>query len=653
MNKPDLTDASFTFIRTINFGQQKLTDADGLRSVDKSEFKDIEIALPSEHGGSSLTVICGRNRTGKSHFLRHTYYGLGAHNANVGTVGYEAELGSASANVWVRPEDPTKSFSPYLLLANLSESARKFSTLPVLHASKIDRSNELRISSVRTSFIRDQLLTAPSLVQGIGRSIVDADLQEEALKRVFPLLKSDKLYRVNTNSCPPLQAFERMCNGKLYLRANKNFGFEPVLRFTREEATSYGSDGSGWSQGQKVAFVLALILYYLRPTILLIDELENHLHPEFISGLCDLIGQYAKQTIITTHHPHLIFSTHVNRAWFFEVKPVEDTPGLVEDMPQKHPHNRPPPKRRISDLSTDFQRVAAAYQLFDSVDKQLLNLGQSIRSDLAYQLLQAINSGLTLKVVSAGGGARADGQTGGLAEVIYNLTKVRETKELHVLDYGAGSGRTFLELAKVKKLDLTQLNWTFYEPNPHHSEQLKTRTWGNLHPNGLKVVTDINAVEPSFDVILAVNLLHECTPKDIYKFFQDCRRLLAKDGKVIIGELYPLLEPERFGIGYSFDDMLDIVSSCGFAGYSTNIPMRGGALTAYALIARPNQQVDEKAATDAIGSVIWGRIKSRHLMEYGELVESRRVRDVVKLASQLHAIASMEAYTHGSWRDFN
>ncbi|RQO61743.1 hypothetical protein DBR47_06235 [Paucibacter sp. KBW04] len=653
MDREQIADSASTFIRTINFGQQQLIGPNGEKQVDNSKLKDIDVALPAENGGSSLTVICGRNRTGKSHFLHHTYQALRAHNANLKAPNYDAGLGTASANVWVRPVDATMPFAGHVLLANLSSFANKFATLSLKRGRVSGDGDERRISSVRSSFVRDQLLSAPSFAQAVGRPIVEEDLKDEHFEKLCRNFDPNKLYCVNTSSTPPLKSFEQMCGGKLFFRFNVGRGFEPVLYYSRNEATTFGSDGSGWSRGQKVAFVLCLILYYLKPRILLIDELENHLHPEFISGLCELIRKYAGQSIVTTHHPHLIFSTHADRVWFFELELVKERPSLIEVMPQKRSDDRPHPKRRISDLSTDFQRISAAYKLFDALDKQLLNIGLSARSELAFNLLESINGGLTLKVAAAGSGDRADGQTNALAEELHEIVRRKGTNELRVLDYGAGSGRTFWELAKVKKLNLESAQWTFYEPNAKQAELLNTQLMDRVNQKQVTLTTDIKSAEPPFDVVLAVNLLHECTPRDIYKFFQDCRELVAQDGKVVIAELYPLLEPERFGIGYSSADLIEVASACGFSVYSNNIPMRGGALTAYVVIGRPANAVSEEAAVHTICSVVWAGIKRRHLIEYGETVESRRVRDAVKLASQLHAIASMEAYAQGSWRDFN
>jgi SAM-dependent methyltransferase len=640
-----------TFIRAANFGQAKLRDERGAKVTDDSEHKDIFIAQPQDHGGTALTVIAGRNRTGKSHLLRGIEVALRVHNMKLGLndPDYRAEPGaSAASNVWVRPVDPSKPFAPHLFLQNITGMLPLFDMLPGARETR-RKQPDYGFKSIRQDFIEDQLAKNPVFIERLQEDGVDGNPPNK--ERLTERLESNSLFRVSVEHLPVLNRFEQMCGARLYLRYNARMsGFHPFLRYPSGEVTPYGGATGGWSSGQKVAFVTLLAIQFLQPSILLVDELENHLHPEFMSKICGLLKDYVPQAIVVSHHPHLIFSTFVDRGWFFELPAQQELPPppVVSVSPKNYV--APPPKRRIVDLNSDFDRVSAAYHLFDSFDKQLLSLSMSLRSEVALAVLHAVNTALTLRVVDARRTRRPDSQTVELADVLGELGFTEDNVEVRVLDYGAGTGRTFFEMMKIADFKARPIRWDFYEPGAHQAKKLVDRI-AEEKLASVNVMTTLPA-SGGYDLILAVNLLHECTPEDIYKFFSQCRSLMSERGRVVVAELYPLLEPERFGIGYSSGDMLDIVDACGFQGYSRDIVMRGGTVSAYAFVAKPGASTSAPAAVEAIVDRVWKTMRRRYVLEYGNTIESPNVRHAVKLASQLHVLASMEAYQQGVWKPF-
>ena len=60
--------------------------------------------------------------------------------------------------------------------------------------------------------------------------------------------------------------------------------------------------------------------------IVLFDEIENHLHPAYMSLLLSALKERSVQTIVSTHHPHLIFSDHADRVFFLDTT-LPHSPG--------------------------------------------------------------------------------------------------------------------------------------------------------------------------------------------------------------------------------------------------------------------------------------------------------------------------------------
>lgn len=651
-----------TFINRINFGQPKLGEGSSSnRKIDNDREKNITIALPGDNPKrNALTIIAGRNRTGKSHLLRNAEAAIAAHNASLSSPEYVQTMGASSSNVWVRPDNPAHPFGKCILVRDFPDLIAKFSTLGVTSNMSQKSAYERDINNVKNAFLKHQFFHSSAIQDQIGHltqdKIEEMWANETSRHTLFSALKEEQIYKTNSDACDALRNFEALSSAKVYLRHNpKMRGMELVLRFGPSEAYSFGGPRGGWSQGQKVVCALFLLITYTKPEILLIDELENHLHPEYISKVCAFIKSNVRQAIIVTHHPHLIFSSFVDQAWFFEIITSTDTHPESEPFPTKQTADRPPPKRKIIELNNDFERIAATYNLFDTHDLQLLNLATACQAQITREMLSAIESGLTLQVAGSSNSNRPDTQSRELQEIIINiLGTVNDGEELCILDFGAGKGRTFFEMQKTALFEKIRVAWHFYEPNPSTCAELRQiinkKTISNVKINA-QIIEDIKTqAKQSFDIILAVNLLHECTPMQIAKILDDCSGLLKQNGKLIIAELYPLLTPERFGIGYTPADMVNILRCCGYKGFTAPIPMRSGLFSAYTCIATPFKPVGNiKDAAEAIRSKVWNQIQSTALTEYAGGIEMNSSRNAIKLASELHVLASIAAYDAGLW----
>ncbi|MDD5249049.1 MAG: AAA family ATPase [Rhodocyclaceae bacterium] len=643
-----------TFIKTINYGQRKLKEADSSKRSEPDP-RDIQIAVPTNSPkGNALTIIAGRNRTGKSHLLRHAEMALGAYNENLGKQDFQSGQGACSSNVWVRPMDPTQKFGTCFLLNNVADVIGKFAGFGV--AANEEKKGQFHkiLCSVKEAFLSHQILNAESLEETRQQSRDSfAASWSDKRKRTGLLGKLDpqKIYRADATQCAAVSAFETITAAHLYLRYNDRIeSIEPVLRYGTNEAFSFGGHAGGWSQGQKVAFVLLLIVEYYRPDILLIDELENYLHPEYISKVCEFIKARIPQTVVVTHHPHLIFSAFADRVWFLDVDAKPESPPFIDVFPDQQTTDRPPPRRKAVLLDSDYERIAAAYSLFDGYDHQLLNLASALQDQVTIGLLKSIESALTLGVAEAGQTMRPDTQSRELSDAISALSKSMGSPPLKILDYGAGRGRTLKEVIKTSLFRNRDVVWSFFEPNPAHISDLE-RGMGDVAGAAGSIFSTLDQMTPgSFDIVVVANVLHECSPRQIASALDSCRRMLCPTGKLLIAELYPLLSAERFGISYSSDDMHLILKECRYAAFSIPMPIRSGVATAYTTIATPLPgETDLDKCARGIRDVVWGAIKTRTLFEYASSLEIANARNTVKLASQLHVIASIEAYDAGLW----
>ena len=646
------------FIQTLHFGQTRSVSKEKKKIIDNSVPKNIHLAVPNNSPrGNALTIIAGRNRTGKSHLLRHTGNALDAHNRSLPRPEYVKEMGASSSNVWVRPVDPTIPFENWLLINDVADMVTKFAIFPISPAAaKGHRINHV-ITSAKTEFLRRQFPKAPSLT-GLFSEFDLRDTEgfwsEESIKaQMLDQLDPQMIYRADTVACPAIRTFESLASARIYLRRNKKLnGIELVLRYGPSEAFSFGGRTGGWSQGQKVAFCILLIVEYSRPSILLVDELENHLHPEYMTKVCEFIKERIPQTLIVTHHPHLIFSATANRVWFFDVEMSQDESPSIDAFPEKTSASRPPPRRRIYELSDDFERIEAAYSLFDNYDRALLTLATSLQEQVTTVLLKNIESGLTLDIASTSKSSRPDTQSQEIHNVVSSLFRNVEHR-LEVLDYGAGKGRTVAELLKTSLFQRKRMAWTFYEPNENIAAELQSKYANNLPDCDLNIsVCNVvqNLSESSFDVVLAANVLHECSPEQIVALLDTCRIALRPQGRVLIAELYPLLSPERFGIAYTEENMMKILRLCGFSGFTTSLPIRSGLARAYTTIGRPDTSgVQPSDGATRIREEVWEPIKREALDEYSHSLELVSARNAVKLASLLHVVASIDSYDAGHW----
>jgi hypothetical protein len=434
---------------------------------------------------------------------------------------------------------------------------------------------------------------------------------------------------------PVAMQFKEILGATLGIRRPKDRIFELVLFLVDGQPVPFPN----WSDGQKAVFSLLLIAHYGEPEILLIDELENHLHPQLASAVIRWLKETVPQTFIATHHPHLIFSRYVDKVFYLE---RDFKAGPQRSMVSSFP-KQPTPSRRLKTLSDSFESLSAAYSLFDHQDHQLLLQAQRISSSFEVRFYSELIMAFRQQPVGPKPSLLPDKQTQSIATLIDVPTKA---EVLRVLDIGSGLGRVQSEYHKLKPYGLSKrIEWTCVEPDPEYREVLENLDLGDTK---VTIVDDLKAVSGNYDFILAANVVHELTPPELTILLIRARELLSGGGRLLVGELHPLLHAERFAVPYSDSDILDLF---GLFGCTTAIrDVRVHDATAYVLSAKFPASLPE--ALEITKQIIsrWSIIEGRALSHVAGREHFADYVDYKGTLIALTTIASVNAFKRGHWR---
>ena len=204
---------------------------------------------------------------------------------------------------------------------------------------------------------------------------------------------------------------------------------------------------------------------------MLIDEIENHLHPAYITKLLEALRARRLQSIIVTHHPHVIFSELVDAVFYMERRATALTSPPNQLKYLKH-RDRRAPSRRVVSLADEFDKISYTYRLFDQHDNQLMRIALQLEGEADLSFYRAVMEVCSYPPVGATERGTPDTQTAQLAERISDL--LEGVGPVQILDFGAGFGRTAQELAKMPLNGRGNVQWLCWEPNLEHRAQLRT-----------------------------------------------------------------------------------------------------------------------------------------------------------------------------------
>jgi hypothetical protein len=349
-------------------------------------------------------------------------------------------------------------------------------------------------------------------------------------------VEKDVIYRCD-HADDLVARFEEAVGGQLYFRCfvqAKVEYFELVLRYDEHRVFRYPE----WSDGQKTLFAGLVVIDYHRPDVLLIDEIENHFHPEYMTQFAIFIKRVVPQTVLVTHHPHMLFSRLVDKLYYIQLESREsDEPPLRERFDKAlHPRS---PRRAVKELASDFDLITAAYGLFHNQDRQLLHLAEKLRSAVNFNLTKTLAALFLADVASAKRSPFVDSQTGQLLGVLKEAADVDEGA-VEILDYGAGRGRTLVEVLKEPTAKRGfPFRWWLWEPDSALRNDLASLWESAGVGDSIVIIDDIDRVPPeTFHVAVLSNVLHEVTPNAFAKILTGIRRVIrTKGGKLVVLEL--------------------------------------------------------------------------------------------------------------------
>jgi energy-coupling factor transporter ATP-binding protein EcfA2/2-polyprenyl-3-methyl-5-hydroxy-6-metoxy-1,4-benzoquinol methylase len=622
----------------------------------KSPKRKITFSIPDEVKSSAITVICGKNRTGKSYILNHIEKCISKHNKNIRFNNKYSEAFIQDSDITIEITNLTEEIEDFFIINNVNHLSKIATTISVSKNTKFKKRghpsqrsggiNEIPFKTYLDQFAKDSI---SYICEYIGREFSsiqwddDVDDYRGSLTNFF---EKDILYKLNEND-DLVSFFSNATGGHLYLNNNKSnegFTFDIYLVYSENIITHYNN----WSDGQKILFICLIVIKYLKPKIFLFDEIENHLHPEFISILLEYLKNNIPQSIITTHHPHIIFSNHVDSVWYIELQnPEAELPFKLNRIDK---NLIKAPNRQAIILEKNYEKLINTYKLFDSYDNQLIRLSSSILSDLTEVVVEVFTKLFYYEIIPSKSKKKTDLQVEGLLK--YLLDKIDSNKNIDVLEVGAGKGRILLDIAKMKKEPLVRnITWHLYEPVDKVREEL-IQNLSILDGRYNVHVLDIINPDKKYDLIFVANVLHELNPIDFSKLVCALQNSISVTGELIIIDIYPLLLPEKLSVPYKAEELLGLFRLLNWKGKAEKINIKHSTIEAYWISLSKDLNKDE-ISYEGVLSIIenyWeNNILRTRCQDYTGKPRLRGAEEIVDIMCELTSIASITSYFKDEW----
>lgn len=471
----------------------------------------------------------------------------------------------------------------------------------------------------------------------------DPDLRTRAVEG---LKLETELYLTDRDD-PAVVMIETTLDANLYfrktgVRENQSLHLELVLVYGNHNAIPY----SRWSDGQKAFCYLTILLSIVQPDILLLDELENHLHPTFMSKALELIRSNVPQSLICTHHPHVIFSELVDKVLYIDTDRNALTANPERILPYKKMLFQTAPSRTVLTIGDDFDRLFATYHLFHHQDRQLLKQAGLIARDADLLFYSSLRNAFLPDRVAAGTTPYIDTQSKQLADYLAGaLSLEHHTERVTILDFGCGLGRVPREIGKDWRFrGGKSLRWICWEPDDSTRLRLKK----TAKPGIFEFPESLQALEPaSVDLAVMVNVIHHLNPAGFSQALLDIGSLLIPPKRLVIVDLYPLLSPETFAVAYSPTEMIDLLHSLEFEARVEHVSVRN--VEAYVIVASFPKCVLNISTTEKCVAKLWQSIKNRALRSYKSRRSVNSYKEYVSTLQELTTLASIAAFEAGEW----
>lgn len=374
------------------------------------------------------------------------------------------------------------------------------------------------------------------------------------------------------------------------------------------------------SSGQKIALQLIAALHAqadeLGPSVLVLDEPENHLHPAALVHLLSRIRKNAPdvQIWIATHSIPLlayINSIQPSAIWGVDDGKAEFAGRKAEDVIKSLLGNDENIGHLTSFLSLPYHLASNNY---------------------AYQCL------LPPEVVYTG---QADSQ---LQQIRRSLNDLRGSDALKVVDFGAGKGRLVEALASDDD-EGTLFDYIAFDPCSDDAAVCQDAIKRKYGSSEGRYFNDDEALIASrgaswADCVVMTNVLHEVPVEDWLRLFSPSgliSRILKSGGYVLI------VEDQRIPVG-------EMAHQNGFLLMSTNELMEFFAITADDRAAgnfRASDDRDGRLTAHLVSKHLFQRVTAGSRRAAVEAIRNLAIRNIVKLRVAEKSYAN--GLLHGLW----
>ena len=552
----------------------------------------LHFPVPTEIGLGTVTVLCGPNGSGKSFILRMLKALLEGKSASQFNEGHGWRVETVGGNR-ISSHRPHHHKSQMTGIGTLSK-ARGGKT-PVAHDL------DLKVQLVVFGLLLESLPLVGEF--DLERWLGDAGYRTEIFSDLEPG-QEERVYWLSSPVPDFARLFEDVFSCRLGLRYTKS-SLELVLAWENGVTAPIAN----WSDGQKSFFTVICTVLALKPDVYIFDEVENFMHPELISRTIEYLKRHCRQTVLSSHHPHLIFGRAVDAVYYVEALPPR-RPAYAERFVKYQ--KQPSAPRRITRLETDRSKLASAYRLFDVRDAALLATAAYVRDAVDLHLNEAVLSLFECEAIPSGTGIYRDRQTEEIAGLIASFAPEPRL----ILDWGAGLGRSLTELSKRVSVESNDAPaWILYEPDATTRSSLNS------------VVKAIPSVQVAGDraelagvtagIVLLTNVLHALDPEQWCEAISDAWSAVqgSRRGVILMTEIYPLLAPERFAVPVSPDWLTDLFQKLGFKTAVRHFAIQGS--TSYCLAASaPEEKVPSRERLLEIVVDAWKDLHRRYVRDY-------------------------------------
>lgn len=580
-----------------------------------------------------ITVICGKNNSGKSHIIKNVIGAL----KNQPYIRQEDKLVYQGNDIQVEFSNPQAPIPEKILHVNdLTSAKRSYENFRLDKNSADPKGKGPKYKSSLLYFVKSQIEKYLGKIDSESW-ISDGEYRLDCIRK----LEVNKLYLCDQDNLVVSQ-FQEAVSGALYFQRTEAIKSQPLdiwLYYDPYRIFNYGK----WSDGQKTLFTCLLQLDYLKPDILLIDEIENHFHPEYISQLCSAIKETTKQSLLVSHHPHVIFSNLIDQVIYIETIVSSDTyyEECIEIQPSFNPRA---PRRRVVELCTDFEKISSVYGLFDQQDHQLLQLA-CLMDDLIER--EFINMLSSFFEAEPDGNQRLSKQSAQLAEII-NLSP---SLDLRILDFESGRGGIFEGFMQKPS---TNVEWHFWEPNKDLHRDLEELLLKYEDVNTKIIESEHKIKTEYYDYVILSNCLHSLTPLDLAKTLAFIQRgLKTKNGKLIILEVYPLISPQKYAVQYDENTLTNLLNSIGWKCESGQLKLPAEYISAYWISAySPDSKIVFNVLENAneIRRIWHEEIMPRACNRYDGMLAMSSIKSFFKYNSEFKTIMSIVNEERDIWR---